>query len=173
MSIITTVALIILFITVIISVNTTFIAVMIIAVIVTTIVTEFVNRSRLLATFLVLVRLLVTLSDISLVISFMLLVILVVLFFGIVSAPIMLFRPRTKAEAPARRWGFSFGHVSNVSIALINGVTIALSCWAGKIQDNQICFLTSLEPDKVYLRSIGNNKGVTIICFQPEIFRFY
>ena len=64
----------------------------------------------------------------------------------------------------------------NVSIALIKGVTIAFCCRAGKIPDNHICFLTSLEPDKVYLRSIGNNTGVAIIHFSgtkyPDFIRF-
>ena len=55
----------------------------------------------------------------------------------------------------------------NVNIALIKGVTIAFCCRAGKIPDNHICFLTSLEPDKVYSRSIGNNKGVAITIFFP------
>ena len=64
----------------------------------------------------------------------------------------------------------------NVTIALIKGVRIAFCCRAGKIPDNQICFLTGLEPDKVYVRSIANNKGVAIIycsLFRPGISRFY
>ena len=52
-----------------------------------------------------------------------------------------------------------------VTIALIKGVTIAFCCRAGKIPDNHICFQTSLEPDKVYSRSIGNNKGVATTFF--------
>ena len=32
---------------------------------------------------------------------------------------------------------------TNVNITLIKGVTIALSCRAGKIPHKQICFLTS------------------------------
>ena len=55
-------------------------------------------------------------------------------------------------------------------------MTIELSCRAGKTTDNQICLLTSLEPDKAYLRSIGNNKGVTIIYSSgpkyPDFTRF-
>ena len=51
---------------------------------------------------------------------------------------------------------------ASVEIALIKGVTIALSCRAGKIPYNQICFLTSFEPNKVYLGPNRNNKGVTI-----------
>ena len=64
----------------------------------------------------------------------------------------------------------------NVTIALIKGVTIAFCCRAGKIPDNQIWFLTSLEPDKVCLRSIGNNKGVAIMLLsgrkRPDFNRF-
>ena len=37
----------------------------------------------------------------------------------------------------------------NVQVALINGVTIAVCCRPGKIPDNQICFLTSPEPENV------------------------
>ena len=37
----------------------------------------------------------------------------------------------------------------NVTIALVQRVTMAFCCRAGKIPDNQICYLTSLEPDKV------------------------
>ena len=33
--------------------------------------------------------------------------------------------------------------INNVNITLIKGVTIALSCRAGKIPYKQICFLTS------------------------------
>ena len=67
--------------------------------------------------------------------------------------------------------------VHNVTIALIKGVAIALSCRAGKIPCNQICLLTSLEPNKVYLGPNRNNKGVAIISFslffRPGISRFY
>ena len=53
----------------------------------------------------------------------------------------------------------------NVEIALIKGGTIALSCRDGKIPYNQICFLTSFEPNKVYLGPNRNNEGVRIIYF--------
>ena len=57
----------------------------------------------------------------------------------------------------------------NVTITFIKGVTIALSCWAGKIPYKQICFLTSFEPNKVYLGPNRNNKGVAITYFSgPE-----
>ena len=58
----------------------------------------------------------------------------------------------------------------NVHTALITGVTIALSCRAAKIQYKQICFLTSFEPNKVYLGPNRNNKGAAIIY---EISRLY
>ena len=58
---------------------------------------------------------------------------------------------------------------NDVAIAFIKGVTIALSCQAGKIPYNQICFLTSFEPDKVYLGPNRNNKEVAIIyCSGPK-----
>ena len=66
--------------------------------------------------------------------------------------------------------------VTYVEIALIKGVTIALSCRAGKIPYKQICFLTSFEPNKVYLGPNRNNQGVTIIFFSgpefPDFIRF-
>ena len=56
-----------------------------------------------------------------------------------------------------------------VHIALIKGVTMALSCWAAKIPYKQICSLTSFEPNKVYLGPNRNNKGVAIIyCSGPK-----
>ena len=58
---------------------------------------------------------------------------------------------------------------STVTIALIKGVAIAYCCRAGKIPYNQICFLTSFEPDKVYLGPDRNYKGVAIKHFPgPE-----
>ena len=42
---------------------------------------------------------------------------------------------------------------------------MAFCCWAGKLPRNQICCLTNLSPDKIYSRSIGNNKAVAIIYF--------
>ena len=57
-----------------------------------------------------------------------------------------------------------------VEIALIKGVTIVLSCRAGKIPYKQICFLTSFEPNKVYLGPNRNNTGVTIIFFPARNF---
>ena len=61
----------------------------------------------------------------------------------------------------------------NVEVPLIKGVTIALSCRAGKIPYKQICFLTRFEPNKVYLGPNRNNKGVTIILFcSPKIPNF-
>ena len=48
----------------------------------------------------------------------------------------------------------------NVTIALIKGVAIAFCCRTGKIPYKQICFLTSFEPNKVYLGRNRNNKGV-------------
>ena len=63
----------------------------------------------------------------------------------------------------------SFPVLSNVTIALIKGVAIAFCCRTGKIPYNQICFLTSFEPDKVYLGPNRNNKGVAIIyCSGPK-----
>ena len=56
----------------------------------------------------------------------------------------------------------------NVAIALMKGVTIALSCRAGKIPYNQICFLTSFEPDKVYLGPNRNNEVAIIYCSGPK-----
>ena len=50
----------------------------------------------------------------------------------------------------------------SVHIALIKGVTIAF-CWAGIIPYKQICFLTSFEPNKVYLGPNRNNEGVARI----------
>ena len=68
--------------------------------------------------------------------------------------------------------GFGF----DVTIALIKGVTIAFCCWAGKIPHNQICFLTSLEPDKVYSSPKRNNKGVAVVLLsgrkRPDSNRF-
>ena len=61
----------------------------------------------------------------------------------------------------------------NVTIALIKGVAIEFCCGAGKILDNQICFLTSLQPDKVYLRSIGNNKGVAIMILSYQYYELH
>ena len=55
--------------------------------------------------------------------------------------------------------------MNNVTLALIIGVTISFCCRAGKIPDNQICFSKKLQHDKVYLRSLGNNKGVARIYF--------
>ena len=54
-------------------------------------------------------------------------------------------------------WVHDHGYISfyssslsaNVEIALIKGVTIAFRCRAGKIPDNQICFLTSSEPENI------------------------
>ena len=63
----------------------------------------------------------------------------------------------------------ALGDVGNVEIALFLGVTIALSCRAGKIPDNQICFLTSFYPNKVYLSPNRNNRQVTIILFCSPI----
>ena len=41
-------------------------------------------------------------------------------------------------------------------------MTIALRCRAGKIPDNQICFLTSSEPENIQTSPNRNNKGVAI-----------
>ena len=63
----------------------------------------------------------------------------------------------------------------NVTIALIKGVAIAFCRRTGKIPYNQSCFLTSFEPNKVYLGPNRNNKGVAgnNILLRPEISRFY
>ena len=65
---------------------------------------------------------------------------------------------------------------SNVTIALRKGVAISFCCRAGKIPYNQICLLTSFEPNKVYLGPNRNNKRVTITYFSgpehPDVTRF-
>ena len=66
-------------------------------------------------------------------------------------------------------FGFRFWVLGfNVAIALKKGMTILFCCWAGTIPDNQFFCLTSLEREKVYLRSIGNNEGVAIIFSGPQ-----
>ena len=50
----------------------------------------------------------------------------------------------------------------NVTIAIIKGVAIVFCCRTGKIPYEKICFLTSFEPNKVYLGP-NRNKGVAII----------
>ena len=63
-----------------------------------------------------------------------------------------------------------------MTIALIKGVAIAFCCRAGKILYNQICFLASFEPNKVYLGPNRDNKGVATIHFSgpeyPDFTRF-
>ena len=59
--------------------------------------------------------------------------------------------PRTQREAhfgnhPERsQETFPYLSMGHVEVALIKGVAIALSCRAGKIPYDQICFLTSFE----------------------------
>ena len=49
------------------------------------------------------------------------------------------------------------------STSLLTVPNVTLSCRAGKIPYKQTCFLTSFEPNKVYLGPYRNNKGVAIL----------
>ena len=55
-----------------------------------------------------------------------------------------------------------------VTITLLKGVARIYSCRARKILDDQIGFLTCSEPQKLYTRSIGNNKGVAPIILSAR-----
>ena len=72
--------------------------------------------------------------------------------------------------------GIVSGMHTNVTIALIKGVAIAFCCRTVKIPYKQICFLTSFEPNKVYLGPNRNNKGVAITLLsgrkRPDFNRF-
>ena len=58
---------------------------------------------------------------------------------------------------------------STVQVALVNGVTIVICCRPGKLPDNQICLLTSSEPENMKTSPDRNNKGVAIIVlFGPK-----
>ena len=58
---------------------------------------------------------------------------------------------------------------SNVQVALINVVTIVICCRPRKIPDNQICLLTSSEPENMKTSPNRNNKAVAIIVlFGPK-----
>ena len=65
---------------------------------------------------------------------------------------------------------------TNVTIALIKGLAMVFCCRTGKIPYKQICFLRSLQPNKVYLGPNRNNKGVAIILLsgrkRPDFNRF-